>query len=146
MCELHFIFQHLYLILCHVFQGLLTREKVEVETLDKILKNKNIPEGHQDAFKNGFAEGFLKAQALTQRTQGTCLHTDTSMHTLSTLCVYILFAFHAYYVFCAFSLSSHLWTLTHFLLLQHCGGYCDSPYNIIPFLFCFYNVLGLISI
>ncbi|KAM6948605.1 ATP-dependent zinc metalloprotease YME1L1-like [Aplochiton taeniatus] len=51
-------------------KGLLSRAKrVEVETLDKLLKNKNIPEGHQDTFKTGFAEGFLKAQALTQRTQ-----------------------------------------------------------------------------
>uniref|UniRef100_A0A4W4EPP8 ATP-dependent zinc metalloprotease YME1L1 n=1 Tax=Electrophorus electricus TaxID=8005 RepID=A0A4W4EPP8_ELEEL len=52
-------------------KGFLTRDKgQDAETLDKLLKNRNIPEGHQDAFKTGFAEGFLKAQALTQRTQG----------------------------------------------------------------------------
>lgn len=57
-----------YLVL---LQGFLTRDKgVEVESLDSILKNRNIPDGQQDAFKRGFAEGFLKAQALTQRTQG----------------------------------------------------------------------------
>uniref|UniRef100_A0A4W4ERR4 ATP-dependent zinc metalloprotease YME1L1 n=1 Tax=Electrophorus electricus TaxID=8005 RepID=A0A4W4ERR4_ELEEL len=51
-------------------KGFLTRDKgQDAETLDKLLKNRNIPEGHQDAFKTGFAEGFLKAQALTQRTQ-----------------------------------------------------------------------------
>ncbi|XP_073710057.1 ATP-dependent zinc metalloprotease YME1L1b [Misgurnus anguillicaudatus] len=51
-------------------KGFLTRDKgPDVETLDKLLKNKNIPEGQHDAFKTGFAEGFLKAQALTQRTQ-----------------------------------------------------------------------------
>uniref|UniRef100_A0A671MDK9 ATP-dependent zinc metalloprotease YME1L1-like n=1 Tax=Sinocyclocheilus anshuiensis TaxID=1608454 RepID=A0A671MDK9_9TELE len=51
-------------------KGFLTRDKVpDVETLDKLLKNKNIPDGQHDAFKTGFAEGFLKAQALTQRTQ-----------------------------------------------------------------------------
>ncbi|XP_048018920.1 ATP-dependent zinc metalloprotease YME1L1b isoform X2 [Megalobrama amblycephala] len=51
-------------------KGLLTRDKgPDVETLDKLLKNKNIPDGQHDAFKTGFAEGFLKAQALTQRTQ-----------------------------------------------------------------------------
>ncbi|XP_051554933.1 ATP-dependent zinc metalloprotease YME1L1-like [Myxocyprinus asiaticus] len=51
-------------------KGLLTRDKgTEVETLDKILKNRNIPDGQHEAFKTGFAEGFLKAQALTQRTQ-----------------------------------------------------------------------------
>lgn len=56
---------------CLTLQGFLTRDKgIEVESLDSMLKNKNIPEGQQDAFKRGFAEGFLKAQALTQRTQG----------------------------------------------------------------------------
>ncbi|XP_030631110.1 ATP-dependent zinc metalloprotease YME1L1b isoform X2 [Chanos chanos] len=51
-------------------KGLLTRDKwQEVETLDKLLKTRNIPDGQQEAFKTGFAEGFLKAQALTQRTQ-----------------------------------------------------------------------------
>lgn len=54
-----------------VLKGFLTRDKgVEVESLDSLLKNKNIPDGQQDSFKRGFAEGFLKAQALTQRTQG----------------------------------------------------------------------------
>lgn len=42
----------------------------DVENLDKIVKSKNVPEGQQEAFKTGFAEGFLKAQALTQRTTG----------------------------------------------------------------------------
>ena len=56
---------------CLVLQGFLTRDKgIEVESLDSVLKSKNIPDGQQDAFKRGFAEGFLKAQALTQRTQG----------------------------------------------------------------------------
>uniref|UniRef100_A0A672RPH8 ATP-dependent zinc metalloprotease YME1L1 n=1 Tax=Sinocyclocheilus grahami TaxID=75366 RepID=A0A672RPH8_SINGR len=34
-----------------------------------LLKRNNLPESDQDAFKIGFTEGFLKAQALTQRTQ-----------------------------------------------------------------------------
>lgn len=57
---------------CYVVpQGFLTRDKgLDVESLDSLLKNKNVPEGQQEAFKRGFAEGFLKAQALTQRTQG----------------------------------------------------------------------------
>jgi ATP-dependent metalloprotease len=42
----------------------------DLESLDKLMKTKNIPEAHQDAFKTGFAEGFLKAQALTQKTNG----------------------------------------------------------------------------
>ncbi|KAM9308571.1 ATP-dependent zinc metalloprotease YME1L1 [Gastrophryne carolinensis] len=50
-------------------KGLLMRDRLpDVENIDKIVKSKNIPDGQQDAFKNGFAEGFLKAQALTQRT------------------------------------------------------------------------------
>ncbi|XP_040208512.1 ATP-dependent zinc metalloprotease YME1L1 [Rana temporaria] len=50
-------------------KGFLMRDRIpDVENLDKIVKSKNVPEGQQDAFKTGFAEGFLKAQALTQRT------------------------------------------------------------------------------
>ncbi|XP_022611023.1 ATP-dependent zinc metalloprotease YME1L1-like isoform X2 [Seriola dumerili] len=57
-------------------KGFLSRDKgVEVESLDSLLKNKNIPDGQQDAFKRGFAEGFLKAQALTQRTQDSLRRT-----------------------------------------------------------------------
>ncbi|KAI5092655.1 ATP-dependent zinc metalloprotease YME1L1, partial [Silurus meridionalis] len=51
-------------------KNLLVRDKGQVpETLDHLLKTRNIPDAHHDAFKTGFAEGFLKAQALTQRTQ-----------------------------------------------------------------------------
>ncbi|XP_053507838.1 ATP-dependent zinc metalloprotease YME1L1b [Ictalurus furcatus] len=51
-------------------KGLLMRDKGQVpETLDNLLKSKSIPDAHHDAFKTGFAEGFLKAQALSQRTQ-----------------------------------------------------------------------------
>ncbi|XP_061442668.1 ATP-dependent zinc metalloprotease YME1L1 isoform X2 [Rhineura floridana] len=47
-------------------KGLLLRDRgSEIERLDKLMKTKNIPEAHQDAFKTGFAEGFLKAQALS---------------------------------------------------------------------------------
>lgn len=57
-------------------KGFLTRDKgIEVESLDSMLKSKNIPDGQQDAFKRGFAEGFLKAQALTQRTQDSLRRT-----------------------------------------------------------------------
>ncbi|XP_019387161.1 PREDICTED: ATP-dependent zinc metalloprotease YME1L1 isoform X1 [Crocodylus porosus] len=38
----------------------------EVERLDKLMKSLNIPEAHQDAFKTGFAEGFLRLQVLSQ--------------------------------------------------------------------------------
>src|SRR4029434_4268296 len=59
--------------LVYVFplKSFLTRDKgQEVETLDKLLKTRNIPTGQHDAFKTGFADGFIKAQALSQRTQG----------------------------------------------------------------------------
>ncbi|XP_073347166.1 ATP-dependent zinc metalloprotease YME1L1b [Pagrus major] len=57
-------------------KGFLTRDRgVEVESLDSLLKKKNVPDGQQDAFKRGFAEGFLKAQALTQRTQDSLRRT-----------------------------------------------------------------------
>uniref|UniRef100_A0A672HH74 ATP-dependent zinc metalloprotease YME1L1 n=1 Tax=Salarias fasciatus TaxID=181472 RepID=A0A672HH74_SALFA len=57
-------------------KGFLTRDKPgELESLDGLLKDKNVPAGQQDAFKRGFAEGFLKAQALTQRTQDSLRRT-----------------------------------------------------------------------
>ncbi|XP_034071324.1 ATP-dependent zinc metalloprotease YME1L1b isoform X2 [Gymnodraco acuticeps] len=57
-------------------KGFLTRDKgVEIESLDSLVKIKNIPDGQQDSFKRGFAEGFLKAQTLTQRSQDTLRRT-----------------------------------------------------------------------
>ncbi|XP_063741856.1 ATP-dependent zinc metalloprotease YME1L1b isoform X2 [Eleginops maclovinus] len=57
-------------------KGFLTRDKgVEIENLDSLVKIKNIPDGQQDSFKRGFAEGFLKAQTLTQRTQDSLKRT-----------------------------------------------------------------------
>uniref|UniRef100_A0A8C5GMV5 ATP-dependent zinc metalloprotease YME1L1 n=1 Tax=Gouania willdenowi TaxID=441366 RepID=A0A8C5GMV5_GOUWI len=60
-------------------KGFLTRDKgVEAENIDGLLKDKNIPIGQQESFKRGFAEGFLKAQTLTQRSQGRfeIIHTE----------------------------------------------------------------------
>ncbi|XP_035026358.1 ATP-dependent zinc metalloprotease YME1L1b isoform X2 [Hippoglossus stenolepis] len=57
-------------------KGFLSRDKgIEVESLDILTKNKNVPDGQQESFKRGFAEGFLKAQALTQRTQDSLRRT-----------------------------------------------------------------------
>uniref|UniRef100_A0A3Q2TND6 ATP-dependent zinc metalloprotease YME1L1 n=1 Tax=Fundulus heteroclitus TaxID=8078 RepID=A0A3Q2TND6_FUNHE len=57
-------------------KGFLSRDKgLDAESVDGLLKNKNIPDGQQEAFKRGFAEGFLKAQALTQRTQDSLRRT-----------------------------------------------------------------------
>ena len=52
-------------------QGLLQREKgPEAQSLDQLLKQKNLPDNQQEAFKTGFTEGFMRSQAFTQRTQG----------------------------------------------------------------------------
>uniref|UniRef100_A0A8C5GNA1 ATP-dependent zinc metalloprotease YME1L1 n=1 Tax=Gouania willdenowi TaxID=441366 RepID=A0A8C5GNA1_GOUWI len=48
---------------------------VEAENIDGLLKDKNIPIGQQESFKRGFAEGFLKAQTLTQRSQDSVRRT-----------------------------------------------------------------------
>ncbi|XP_067863263.1 ATP-dependent zinc metalloprotease YME1L1b [Heptranchias perlo] len=70
-------------------KGLLLRDKGrEVENLDSLIKTKNIPEGHQDAFKTGFAEGFLKAQALTQRTNDSLRRTRLVLVFLLLLGIY----------------------------------------------------------
>uniref|UniRef100_A0AAX7UPM7 ATP-dependent zinc metalloprotease YME1L1 n=1 Tax=Astatotilapia calliptera TaxID=8154 RepID=A0AAX7UPM7_ASTCA len=52
-------------------KGLLLKEKgVEAQSLDQVIQQKNLPENQQEAFKTGFTEGFMRSQALTQRTQG----------------------------------------------------------------------------
>lgn len=44
---------------------------VEAQSLDQVIQQKNLPENQQEAFKTGFAEGFMRShEALTQRTQG----------------------------------------------------------------------------
>lgn len=54
-----------------LFQGLLLRDKgPEAYSLDQVVQQKNLPENQQEAFKIGFTDGFMRAQALTQRTQG----------------------------------------------------------------------------
>uniref|UniRef100_A0AAZ3SJ13 ATP-dependent zinc metalloprotease YME1L1 n=1 Tax=Oncorhynchus tshawytscha TaxID=74940 RepID=A0AAZ3SJ13_ONCTS len=52
-------------------KGLLLRpdKAPEAESLDQVVKLKNLPGDQQDAFKSGFTEGFMKSQAFTQRTQ-----------------------------------------------------------------------------
>uniref|UniRef100_G1PJW2 ATP-dependent zinc metalloprotease YME1L1 n=1 Tax=Myotis lucifugus TaxID=59463 RepID=G1PJW2_MYOLU len=70
-------------------KGFLLRDRgSDVETLDKLMKTKNIPEAHQDAFKTGFAEGFLKAQALTQKTNDSLRRTRLILFVLLLLGIY----------------------------------------------------------
>lgn len=42
-------------------------------SLDQVVQQKNLPENQQEAFKMGFTDGFMRAQALTQKTQGMLL-------------------------------------------------------------------------
>lgn len=73
-------------------KGFLTRDKrVDVDSLDSLLKNKNIPDGQQDSFKRGFAEGFLKAQTLTQRTQDSLRRTRLFLLVLLLFGIYGIF-------------------------------------------------------
>ncbi|XP_078136284.1 ATP-dependent zinc metalloprotease YME1L1-like isoform X2 [Sander vitreus] len=48
-------------------KGLLQRETAP--SLDDLQTQKHLPEDQQDAFKKGFADGFMWSQAFTQRTQ-----------------------------------------------------------------------------
>ncbi|KAK2105207.1 ATP-dependent zinc metalloprotease yme1l1 [Saguinus oedipus] len=74
---------------CLRIQGFLLRDRgSDVESLDKLMKTKNIPEAHQDAFKTGFAEGFLKAQALTQKTNDSLRRTRLILFILLLLGIY----------------------------------------------------------
>uniref|UniRef100_A0A3P9MWI9 ATP-dependent zinc metalloprotease YME1L1 n=1 Tax=Poecilia reticulata TaxID=8081 RepID=A0A3P9MWI9_POERE len=50
--------------------SLLRQWGVEAHSLDQVVKLKNLPENQQEAFKTGFTDGFMRSQALTQRTQG----------------------------------------------------------------------------
>lgn len=49
------------------------REKADTESLDQLMRQRNLPDTQQNAFKTGFTEGFMKSQALMQKTQGTTL-------------------------------------------------------------------------
>lgn len=70
-------------------KGFLLRDRgTDLESLDKLMKTKNIPEAHQDAFKTGFAEGFLKAQALTQKTNDSLRRTRLILFVLLLFGIY----------------------------------------------------------
>ncbi|XP_059391153.1 ATP-dependent zinc metalloprotease YME1L1-like isoform X2 [Carassius carassius] len=53
----------------------LVKEKQVMGSLEQLLKQNNLSESDQDAFKIGFTEGIMKAQALTQRTQDSVKRT-----------------------------------------------------------------------
>ncbi|KAM4544303.1 ATP-dependent zinc metalloprotease YME1L1-like isoform 1-T1 [Fundulus diaphanus] len=70
-------------------KGLLLREKgAEVQSLDQAVKLRNLPENQQDAFKTGFTDGFMRSQALTQRTQDSLRRTRLVLLVLLLIGVY----------------------------------------------------------
>ncbi|KAL3040727.1 hypothetical protein OYC64_011680 [Pagothenia borchgrevinki] len=68
-------------------KGLLQREKGP-ESLDEVLKQKNLPENQQEAFKTGFSEGFMRSQAFTQRTQDSLRRTRLILIALLLVGIY----------------------------------------------------------
>ncbi|XP_053165616.1 ATP-dependent zinc metalloprotease YME1L1-like [Hemicordylus capensis] len=72
-------------------KGLLRDRGTDFESLEKWMKTKNIPEVHQDAFKTGFAEDFLKSQALSQRTNDSSRRNRYILVLLIMLSIYALF-------------------------------------------------------
>ncbi|KAM4718485.1 ATP-dependent zinc metalloprotease YME1L1-like [Anableps anableps] len=70
-------------------KGLLHREKgAEVHSLDQAVKLRNLPENQQEAFKTGFTEGFMRSQALTQRTQDSLRRTRLVLLVLLLIGIY----------------------------------------------------------
>ncbi|KAM9417420.1 ATP-dependent zinc metalloprotease YME1L1-like isoform 2-T2 [Salvelinus alpinus] len=71
-------------------KGLLLRpdKAPEAESLDQVVKLKNLPGDQQDAFKSGFTEGFMKSQAFTQRTQDSLRRTRLILLVLLLVGVY----------------------------------------------------------
>ncbi|KAG7262424.1 hypothetical protein CRUP_001867, partial [Coryphaenoides rupestris] len=61
---------------------------IEVESMDGLMKSKNITDGNRDAFKSGFAEGFMKAQVVTQRIQDSLKRTRLFLLLLLLVGVY----------------------------------------------------------
>ncbi|XP_021418422.1 ATP-dependent zinc metalloprotease YME1L1 isoform X2 [Oncorhynchus mykiss] len=71
-------------------KGLLLRpdKAPEAESLDQVVKLKNLPGDQQDAFKSGFTEGFMKSQAFTQRTQDSLRRTRLILLVLLLVGIY----------------------------------------------------------
>ncbi|XP_019958770.2 ATP-dependent zinc metalloprotease YME1L1 isoform X2 [Paralichthys olivaceus] len=70
-------------------KGLLSREKgPEVQSLDQVVKEKNLPINQQEAFKTGFTDGFMRSQAYTQRTQDSLRRTRLILLVLLLVGIY----------------------------------------------------------
>ncbi|XP_038828645.1 ATP-dependent zinc metalloprotease YME1L1-like isoform X2 [Salvelinus namaycush] len=60
----------------------------EAESLDHVLKQKNLQGDQQDAFKSGFTEGFMRSQAFTQRTHDSLRRTRLILLVLLVVGIY----------------------------------------------------------
>ncbi|RVE58590.1 hypothetical protein OJAV_G00195900 [Oryzias javanicus] len=70
-------------------KGLLLRDKgADAHSLDQVVKQRNLPENQQEAFKTGFTEGFMRSQALTQRAQDALRRTRLILLVLLLLGLY----------------------------------------------------------
>ncbi|KAM9333377.1 ATP-dependent zinc metalloprotease YME1L1-like isoform 2-T2 [Pholidichthys leucotaenia] len=70
-------------------KGLLQREKpLKAQSLDQVIKQKNLPESHQEVFKSGFVEGFVRSQAFTQKTQDSLKRTRLVLLVLLLIGIY----------------------------------------------------------
>lgn len=70
-------------------RGLLMREKgQDAQSLDQVMKQKNLPENQQEAFKTGFTEGFMRSQAFTQKTQDSLRRTRLILLVLLLIGIY----------------------------------------------------------
>ncbi|XP_017261773.1 ATP-dependent zinc metalloprotease YME1L1 isoform X2 [Kryptolebias marmoratus] len=70
-------------------KGLLLKDKgAEAHSLDQVVQQKNLPENQQEAFKTGFTDGFMRAQALTQRTQESLRRTRLILLVLLLIGIY----------------------------------------------------------
>ncbi|CAL8313372.1 unnamed protein product [Merluccius merluccius] len=68
------------------------REKgVEAQTVEQLMKQKNLPEAQQEAFKTGFTEGFMRSQAFTQRTPDSVRRTRLIVLVLMAVGLYGLY-------------------------------------------------------
>ncbi|XP_068200004.1 ATP-dependent zinc metalloprotease YME1L1-like isoform X2 [Antennarius striatus] len=70
-------------------KGLLHKEKgPESHSLDQVFKQRNLPDDQREAFKTGFAEGFIRSQTYTQGKQASLRRTRLLFVVLLLLGIY----------------------------------------------------------
>ncbi|XP_063063032.1 ATP-dependent zinc metalloprotease YME1L1-like isoform X1 [Engraulis encrasicolus] len=70
-------------------KGLLNKERgADMDSLEGVVRQRNVADHEQDAFKAGFTEGFMKSQSMTQRTQDSLRRTRLILLVLLLVGVY----------------------------------------------------------